>query len=164
MLGYERASAKEISLWCGFRDRAQRFPRQWNWRHTCEWAITPWNKMEFELLSGPLAAAAGRQRWGHGHAVTTKFRVSEDSDNQIHIPSKFVFSSDFCHLIMVMLKIRILIHVLFTWIVQFSFRSFVDSVCIGLLMCIFALQCRYYVRSGAGNIASHQTYLFDVII
>ena len=22
---------------------------------------------------GPLAAAAGRQRWGHGHAVTTKF-------------------------------------------------------------------------------------------
>ena len=31
---------------------------------------------------------------------------------------------------------------LFTWIVQFSFRSFVDSVCSALLMCFFALHCR----------------------
>ena len=52
-----------------------------------------------------------------------------------------------------------LIHVLFIWIVQISFRSFVDSVCGALLMCLFALQCRYYLRWGAGNIASDQTYL-----
>ena len=36
-VGDERASAKEISLFlCGFRARAQRFPRQRNWTHTCE--------------------------------------------------------------------------------------------------------------------------------
>ena len=29
--------------------------------------------------------------------------------------------------------------------VQFSFRSFADSVCSALLMCLFALQCRYYI-------------------
>ena len=34
----------------------------------------------------PLAAAAGQQRWGHGHAVTTKFLVGEDSDNQLPNP------------------------------------------------------------------------------
>ena len=62
-----------------------------------------------------------------------------------------------------MLKIKMLLmRVLFTWIVQFSFRSFVDSVCSALLMCLFALQCKYYLRSGAGNIASDQTYLFHL--
>ena len=43
-----------------------------------------------------------------------------------------------------------------------SFRSFVDSVCSALLMCLFALQCKYYLRSGAGNIASDQMYLFHL--
>ena len=50
-----------------------------------------------------------------------------------------------------MLKIKMSIRVVFTWIVQFSFRSFVDSVCSALLMCLFALQCIYYLRLGAGN-------------
>ena len=54
--------------------------------------------------------------------------------------------------------------VLFAWIVQFSFCIFVDSVCSALLMCLFALQRRFYLRSGAGNIVSDQTYLFDVIM
>ena len=40
MFGDERASAKEKNLfWCGFRDRAQRFPRQRNWRCTCVCAL-----------------------------------------------------------------------------------------------------------------------------
>ena len=110
-----------------------------------------------------LAAAAGRQRWGHGHAVTTKFWVGEDSDNQTHLPPKFIFSSDFGHLILKMLKIKMLMRVLFTWIVQFSFHSSVDSVCSALLVCLFTLNCRY-LRSSAGNIASDQTYLFDVYL
>ena len=92
--------------------------------------------------SNPLAAAAGRQRWGHGHAVTTKFWVGEDSDNQTHLPPKFIFSSDFGHLIWKILKITMLIGVLFACIVQFSFCSFVDFACSALLMCLSALQCR----------------------
>ena len=31
-------------------------------------------------------------------------------------------------------------------------------------MSLFALQCRYYLRSGAGNIASNQTHLVDVML
>ena len=54
--------------------------------------------------------------------------------------------------------------VLFACTVQFPFCIFVDSVCSALLMCLFALQRKYYLRSGAGNIASDQTYLFDVIM
>ena len=63
-----------------------------------------------------------------------------------------------------MLKFKMLIRVVFTWIEQFSFRSFVDSVCSALLMCLFAFQCRYYLRLGAGNTASDLAYLFDVIM
>ena len=61
-------------------------------------------------------------------------------------------------------EIKMFNRVLFTRIVQFSFRSFVDSVCSALFMCLFALQCRYYLRSGACNIASDQTHLFDVML
>ena len=42
MFGDERASAKEISLFfCVFNVRAQRFPRQRNWRRMCECAQSP---------------------------------------------------------------------------------------------------------------------------
>ena len=82
---------------------------------------------------------------------------------QTHLPLKFIFSSDFGRLILKMLKIKMLLmRVLFTWIVQFSFRSFVDSVCSALLICLFALLYKYYLRSGAGNIASDQTHLFHL--
>ena len=50
---------------------------------------------------------------------------------------KIIFSSDFGHLVLKMLKIKIFIRVLFTWIVQFSFRSFVDSVC-SARSCVFS--------------------------
>ena len=44
---------------------------------------------------------------------------------------------------------------------QFSFRKFRGfRFAVHCCMCLFALQCRYYLRSGAGNIASDQTYLF----
>ena len=65
---------------------------------------------------------------------------------------KIYFLLGFGHLILKILKITMLIGVHFAWIVQFSFCSFVDSVCSALLMCLSALQCRYYLRSGAGNI------------
>ena len=68
------------------------------------------------------------------------FECGEDSDNQTHLPQKFTFSSDFGHLILKMLKIKMLMRVLFTWIVQFSFHSSVDSVCSALLMCLLALK------------------------
>ena len=59
-----------------------------------------------------------------------------------------------------MLNIKMFIRVLFRWSVQISFRSFLDSICSALFMRLFALQCRYYLRSGAGNIASDQTYFY----
>ena len=42
MFGDERASPEQISLfWCVFYVKAERFPRQRNWRRTCECAVTP---------------------------------------------------------------------------------------------------------------------------
>ena len=43
MFGDERARPKEISLFflCGFNVKAERFPRQRNWRRTCECAVIP---------------------------------------------------------------------------------------------------------------------------
>ena len=35
----ERARKRWSCFWCDFRDRAQRFPRQQNWKSTCECAL-----------------------------------------------------------------------------------------------------------------------------
>ena len=45
--------------------------------------------------SRSLTAAAGRQRWGHGHAVTTKFWVGEIQITKSTYPPKKNLSSDF---------------------------------------------------------------------
>ena len=37
----ERARKRYVCFWCGVNVRAQRFPRQRNWRCTCECAVTP---------------------------------------------------------------------------------------------------------------------------
>ena len=84
------------------------------------------------LHCSPLAAAAGRRRWGHGHAVTTKFWVGGDSDNQTHLPSKFIFSSDFGHLILKMLINQNVIN---------ACLFYVDCAVFFLQFCGFRLQC-----------------------
>ena len=38
---YERARKRLVCFWCGFNIKAERFPRQRNWRRTCECAVTP---------------------------------------------------------------------------------------------------------------------------
>ena len=95
-------------------------------------------------ISVSLAAAAGRQRWGHGHGVTTKFWVGQDSDNQTHLPPKFIFSSDFGHLILKMLKIKMLLPNACPFLRGLcSFRFAVSWIpfVVHCSVCLFALQC-----------------------
>ena len=82
----ERERKRLICYWCCFRDRAQRFSRQRNWRRTCVCAVTPPPTFANLIIIGSqakhqiLAQSLNRFLW-YGAGLCTFARAWYPTDN-----------------------------------------------------------------------------------